>query len=1085
MAQIKDFVVKQGLVAEGNAQSDSTASGALIVAGGAGIGGNVNIGGSIKRTGDVIGGTFVQGAQLSLGDARFTDSLTSGRVAWGVTNYFGSSVLDTVSTNATYTNAATVFIKGAPTEGDNLTIEKAWAVYANSGSFYIGETSGNTTTQNDQALQVAGGISFGNGIYGLGGGSLFGYFEINSSEVLTRANVNVGQIEFPDGIRITTSTQATSTITGALIVDNNGGVGVGGNVYVGGYLAVLTTGTFLSTTAAQSTQTGALTIKGGLGVGQDIYARNTILVSGDANTATVAGNSLQILSGGGLGVSGTARIEGQVWLTDATDSTELGQGALVVRGGASIEQNLTVETARVRSNNLAIDVTNAAFAVDGGVGIAGNLIVGSSGSSTGTTATNALQVAGGGYFGGDLTVQGDTVIKGDLLLLGQGSQVTINSTSTYIVDPVIEIGGGVDGAMLQVPDIYDKGLLIHYQNQASTLTDYRAFIGLENTTERVIFKQDIIPGVDGADPYGDYYNSGTWSTLEAGSLVLRDTTPSTDGITGALIVAGGAALGGPSTFVSTATFTSAKYSLSQIADNAVQVPNGGLGAQYLYIEQDAWVNGAQVLTTGTVNNNIGGIFTATFAFVNTTPSNSTNTGAVTVTGGVGIGGNLYVGGNEVLTGTLTVLDATQSDDTSTGAVVVTGGVGIGKNLNVGGTVRITDGTATDSTTSNNGALVVDGGVGIKKDLVVSGNTTITQTLNVQTLRVTSTTDSSDKTSGAATVAGGLGVAETIHATRAVLDTASINSGTNSSSTTTGDLTVVGGVGIGQDVYVGGNTRILSTETAINTTTGALIVQGGVAVVEDMFVAGRITRSGTVSTNAINKAGVGLSLSTSTYIDAGSMGANAGFAAIHSVGRPTIIGSLNPNYDDAATLYIDGQPLFTGGATASSAWALFIANGNVKVGSNTNNNGTTSSGALQVSGGVGVGGNLTAGGTVKGLAVKVDDNLITSPKITGKSTNAPVLIDTYVGNEFTTAKYLVQVVDIDSPNKFHVVELMVTYDGSGASSGVYISQYGIITNTGELGSFDVSYNAGDIQIVFTPNYTPVSMSIRAVRFAIVT
>jgi hypothetical protein len=278
---------------------------------------------------------------------------------------------------------------------------------------------------------------------------------------------------------------------------------------------------------------------------------------------------------------------------------------------------------------------------------------------------------------------------------------------------------------------------------------------------------------------------------------------------------------------------------------------------------------------------------------------------------------------------------------------------------------------------------------------------------------------------------------------------------------------------------------LSTETAINTTTGALIVQGGVAVVEDMFVAGRITRSGTVSTNAINKAGVGLSLSTSTYIDAGSMGANAGFAAIHSVGRPTIIGSLNPNYDDAATLYIDGQPLFTGGATASSAWALFIANGNVKVGSNTNNNGTTSSGALQVSGGVGVGGNLTAGGTVKGLAVKVDDNLITSPKITGKSTNAPVLIDTYVGNEFTTAKYLVQVVDIDSPNKFHVVELMVTYDGSGASSGVYISQYGIITNTGELGSFDVSYNAGDIQIVFTPNYTPVSMSIRAVRFAIVT
>ena len=63
--------------------------------------------------------------------------------------------------------------------------------------------------------------------------------------------------------------------------------------------------------------------------------------------------------------------------------------------------------------------------------------------------------------------------------------------------------------------------------------------------------------------------------------------------------------------------------------------------------------------------------------------------------------------------------------------------------------------------------------------------------------------------------------------------------------------------------------------------------------------------------------------------------------------------------------------------------------------------------------------------------------------------------------------------------------MLTYDGSGLSNGSYISQYGIITNTGELGTFDVSYNTGDIQVVFTPNYTPVSMNIRALRMAIVT
>jgi hypothetical protein len=63
--------------------------------------------------------------------------------------------------------------------------------------------------------------------------------------------------------------------------------------------------------------------------------------------------------------------------------------------------------------------------------------------------------------------------------------------------------------------------------------------------------------------------------------------------------------------------------------------------------------------------------------------------------------------------------------------------------------------------------------------------------------------------------------------------------------------------------------------------------------------------------------------------------------------------------------------------------------------------------------------------------------------------------------------------------------MVTYDGTGSTNGVYISQYGIITNTGELGTFDVTYNTGNINVIFTPNYTPVSMSIRALRMAIVT
>jgi hypothetical protein len=1074
MANIKDFVVKQGIVAEGTAPSVSTATGTLIVGGGAGIGGNVNIGGYIKRLGDVTNDTHSLGAQLSFRDAIFTDSLITGRTAWGIVNYFGNPQLDTISENATYTNATNIFIKGPPqaVAGGNLTIEKSWALYASSGSFYIGEASGSTSTAAGQALQIEGGISFGNGIYGSGGGSLFGYFEIDGSQVLTKATQNVGLVEFPDGILVSTSTNSFNTGSGALVLSNNGGAGIGGNVYIGGYLAVLTTATILGTENAVSTSTGALRLEGGLGVGQDLFAQNGIFVSGLSSTSTVGGNSVQITNGGGLGVSGSAFIQGLVYLENTTDSNAVDTGALVVRGGVGIEKNLTVDTVAVVSTNLATDETTGALTVTGGVGIAGNLIIGATDSSTGTTASNALVVAGGGYFGGDLSVKGTAVIEGDLLLLGVGTQVTINSTNTYIVDPVIEIGGGPNGEMLTVPDIYDKGLLIHYQNAVDALTDLRAFIGFENSTERYIFKQNIEPGVGGEDPYGDFYNSGTWSTLEAGTLILRND----------LDVTGTAAIDGDATFASTVTLTSAAFTLTQILDNALQVPNGGIGTKYLYIEQSAWINNAEVLTTGTVNNNIGGLFTSTFQFANLTESNSTDTGAVTVAGGVGIGGNLNVGGNQVLGGTLTVNDETQSSDTSTGALVVVGGVGIGKNLNVGGTVSVTD--ATNSTGTNNGAVVVAGGVGIAQDLYVGGFVIATNTMTVYELVVTSDKDSTATDNGAVTIAGGLGVGKTINSDRINVQTASINSGTSSTSTDTGDLVVAGGAGVGENLHVGNNLQVYSTDTASTTATGAVIVEGGVGIGRDIYIGGKITRNGEISTTQLNLSGAALAISSSTYIDELSGGSPSSLA-IASLGRATVVGTLNPTWGDASTLYIDNAPQFTGGADANRKWALFVNQGSVKIAAGTVNNNSTNSGALQVVGGVGVGGNLTVGEKVKATTVEVGSNLISSPGITNKSDSTAVTIDTYVGNEFTTAKYLVQVNDLGTPNKFHVVELMVTYDGSAATSGVYISQYGIITNTGELGTFDVTYNVGDINVIFTPNYSPVSMSIRAVRFAIIT
>jgi hypothetical protein len=1088
MALYKDFVVKEGLQIEGVTQSTNTTSGALIVYGGAGIAKDVNIAGSIKRTGNVTGIDHNLGAQFALGDATFTDSLTSGRTAWGVVNYFGSSVLDAVSENATYTNATSLYIKGAPTGGTNLTIEKAWSVYITSGTVFIGETKGSTSTAAGQALQVNGGISFGNGIYGAGGGSFYGPFRLNDSEILTRATVNVGLAEFPDGILISTSTQAVNTFTGALIISNGGGAGIAGNVYVGGYLAVLTTATIQGTQNSVSTSTGALVVNGGLGVGQDIWAQRGFFTANQGSTATVGGNAVQITAGG-IGVAGPSRFESLIKIDDTTDSVSQGVGALVVTGGVAVGKNLTADTIKVVNNTVATDAATAPLTIAGGIGIGKNLIIGSTATSTGTEASNALVVSGGAWVGRDLTVKGSAVIEGDLLLLGQGTQVTINSTNTYIVDPVIDIGGAPNNGILTVPDIYDKGLLIHYQTAVNTASDFRAFLGLENTTQRFIFKQGIDSDVGGNDPYGDYYNSGTWSTLEAGSLVLRDNNASTDNLTGTLRVTGGAYFGNNSIFANTVTNTAEHWSITSIENNAIKVPDGGIGAKYLYVADQGWINGAQILTTGTVNAGIGGEFTNTFYFSNQSPSYGTSTGAIIINGGVGIGQDLNIGGSVTTTGTVHIYNLTESYNTSSGALVVDGGVGIGLRLNVGGQTRIYD--ATQSTSSDTGALVVQGGVGVYGDLNVGGLVSVVNTLTVERLDVLSDVESVDKVTGAIVIVGGLGVGKTINATRINIETASITSGSNAISTTTGDLTVVGGVGIGKDVYIGGSVRVQSTTTSIGTGSGAIIVDGGVGIAKDVYIGGSITRNGTVSKSVIGTTGAGLSLPASSYVDLTTIGANAGTLAIHSLGQPTILGTLAPNWDNATTLYIDNAPTFTGGATATKKWALYVSNGDVRINTSSGNDGTTATGALQVFGGVGISGNITAGGYAKagsiliGTGTAADSNKISSSKVAGKNDTSPVLIDTYVGNQFTTAKYLVQVTDVGTPNKFHVVELMVTYDGSATQNGVYISQYGIITNLGELGVFDVSYNVGDIQVVFTPNYTPVSMNIRTLRMAIVT
>ena len=92
------------------------------------------------------------------------------------------------------------------------------------------------------------------------------------------------------------------------------------------------------------------------------------------------------------------------------------------------------------------------------------------------------------------------------------------------------------------------------------------------------------------------------------------------------------------------------------------------------------------------------------------------------------------------------------------------------------------------------------------------------------------------------------------------------------------------------------------------------------------------------------------------------------------------------------------------------------------------------------------------------------------------TNSNIDLDTYSASAYRTAKYLIQIVD---GSKIQVEEILVTHD----STNIYMSEYAIASNQGELGTFDASLLAGIITLSFQANYTPTNMTIKMVRQAI--
>ena len=1023
-----------------------------------------------------ITATNITGTSLTISGPTILSALTA-------TNITGTNL--SITNNAVITGTTAIFGVLAVNSTASSTGQGTGALQVSggasiTGSLYVGNTTyitGDLYVDGTQFTVNKSFIASGDNTITLSTGST------SSASLANGAGLQIGTTSSPwitwlfdgasnwvssSGIKVNSTASTNNATSGALQVA--GGVGISGGLYVGNYVtATYHVGYLGGPTSAIGTN-GSNLYGGSAGV--LVYQTGTN-ATGFLSTGT-HGQLLSMNNGLPAWVSISNLTAG-----NATTATNLAGGST-----GSIPYQASSGTT-VFAGNLSFDAVKGVFSttnisINGGTGVTGT-------NST-STITGALVVYGGVGITQDVYVGGAVYVGGEKIGGNTGTFVNLVVTGTGF-------------ALTVTNNVYIAGTL----TSVTTVTNNALY---------------VTGGV------------GISSTLYANTANIFSTAQSTSTVTGALTVAGGVGVGGniyfngnlyqngvlftSGTTSTTSTFLITNTSTSNSTNTGALVVYGGIG-----VGAGIFVGGI-ITTTNLV---VSGSITAPLVVSNTLAATSTSTGSLVVYGGVGIGGALYVQQTSYINGSPIVTTATIGNyysaststlvagtytvslSSSTGVLTIpntlagasnTGSVVISSVYNVTtsnwtfgyngttGTITFPDGTnqlsawapynqvnitnTNSSTSTTTGALVVSGGVGIGQNIYVGGvgyfgpqQSTIglANPLMVLTNNVNNYTQIQIQNISSGTYASSDFIATTNNGT----DSSNyIDLGINNSNFSTSTWTISGGndgylyvdagnLTLGTDtpgknvaIHVGGTlasnivATFNSTTNTTSTNTGALTIAGGIGVSGGVFVGGTIT-----STNIIVN---GATSSTSTTT-----------GALQVTGGVGIGGNL----------YQTGSHVIQN-ATSST---------------------TTTTGALVVSGGAGIGGNVNVGGTitvgptVTGTSVlsflgnNFAEASYTSNLITATQANIAQTLDLFTTSSYRTAEYLVQITDTGTtPASIHVEKLLVFQDGVN----VYETEYAIMTNNGELGTFSTAYTGTNVAVFFTPT-NPQSMTVKMVRFAL--
>ncbi len=755
-------------------------------------------------------------------------------------------------------------------------------------------------------IGVTGGIIVTQGGLGVTGATVLNSSLTVSASTILNSTLNViGNANFASALNVGGSSSLS-------------GLGVSGNLDVTGGVGISGKTIFRDSVIIQSGGlgvTGGIVIsQGGLGVTGATTLRSTLSVLGTASFATINqgtwnGSTIGLSYGGtGLGVTGTAN----QLLGMSNDSTALEYKTLVAGSNITIlnsTNSITISaTAGGGGGSGTVNTglaTQVAYYAVGGTSVSGtpNLTVGSSGvgisfatQSTSST-TGALVVAGGIGVSGNVRIGSGLGVSGSLNFVS-GTFGNLGS-STFALN---FLSSGNSPISLNV--LSDNSL--SFEGSSGQLLSIS-----NNLSSGIIYSINNISGLpllranaDGTVSMGEFSgNIGVGTSTPQFKLHVIGNTNITGGfgVSGLTSLSGGLGVTGHVNLSSTLVV--------QSNTNIV----GGLGVTGATVLRST----VQSLGVVTVNDN--------------TNSTSSSSGSLIVTGGVGVSGNLNVGTGMTVLGVMHAASNANSTSSTSGSLIVTGGIGIsgrifgGTGLSILGgatfnsTITINNASVLNSTLYIGGATIIQsGGLGVTGGIIISqgglgvtGATVLRSTLSV--LGTASFATINQGTWNGSTIElayGGTGLGTT--------GTANQLLGMSNDSTSLEYKTLI----------AGSNITILNSTNSITISasggSGSGTVNSGLISQVAYYAVGGTSVSGTANMT-IGSSGVGISFATqSTSSTSGSLIVIGGIGVSGNLNVGTgltVLGAIHAASNVNSTSSTSGSLVITGGIGVSGRiWA---------------------------------------------------------------------------------------------------------------------------------------------------------------------